>query len=624
MISGRSLRLYSAALPVLVVQALAPAPPVGLPLPVARLHDNLIPAGRLDGDRLALELDVVMAAWYPESPSGAAAHVAAFAEGGGDPVVPGPLIRIRQGTLVRVTLRNRLPDTLSVFGLHAHPAPALHPVVLPSGATREIEFTAGEPGTYFYWATAHPQYGLARQGEYSQLNGALVVDAAGGPPPADRIFLMSIRGGPPQPGAEPRVVMAMNGRSFPHTERLELRRNDTIAWRVINATAGPHPMHMHGFYYHIESRGDLLQDTAYAAADQPFVVTEHMRPGATMRIRFVPHEPGFWAFHCHFAFHSGGHLGLEPHEHYGEPAHLPHAMAGLVLVYHVQPDAHYRPPILHAPRPVRLLVKAAPDTTLAGQRLAFQLHETGAEPDTDSFALPSPPLILRRGEPVAITIVNRLREPTQVHWHGIELESYPDGIPGISGTPGRITPPIAPADSFTAIFAPPRAGTFIYHAHMNDGFQINLGLYGPLLVVDDEVPYDPSRDHIIMVGGGGRVSEDRLVPGLVNGTDTHEPVEMRAGQTHRLRLISIHPDEQLEWLLIGPDGAIGEWRAVAKDGAELPPNQRRTGPARLLSGAGETADFEFTPRAPGHYRMLVLTAPRAGPGWLLRVPIRVL
>jgi manganese oxidase len=39
-----------------------------------------------------------------------------------------------------------------------------------------------------------------------------------------------------------------------------------------------------------------------------------------------------------------------------------------------------------------------------------------------------PTLVLRRGEPVAITLVNRLSEATSIHWHGMELESYYDGV----------------------------------------------------------------------------------------------------------------------------------------------------------------------------------------------------
>jgi hypothetical protein len=50
-----------------------------------------------------------------------------------------------------------------------------------------------------------------------------------------------------------------------------------------------------------------------------------------------------------------------------------------------------------------------------------------------------------------------------------------------------------------------------------------------------------------------------------------------------------------------------EWRAVAKDGFELPPTQRRLAPARLVFSVGETYDFEFTPQATGTYRLRVRT-----------------
>jgi hypothetical protein len=39
---------------------------------------------------------------------------------------------------------------------------------------------------------------------------------------------------------------------------------------------------------------------------------------------------------------------------------------------------------------------------------------------------------LVRGEPVHITVLNRRAEPTSIHWHGIELDSYFDGVSGRS------------------------------------------------------------------------------------------------------------------------------------------------------------------------------------------------
>ena len=217
-------------------------------------------------------------------------------------------------------------------------------------------------------------------------------------------------------------------------------------------------------------------------------------------------------------------------------------------------------------------------------------------------------------------MVNHLTQPTAVHWHGIELQSYPDGVPDWSGAPGRLMPPIAPGDSFAAEFTPPRAGTFIYHTHMNELEQMHLGLYGPLIVLEPGTTFDPLTDHIAIVSPDGPESD--TTGGLLNGSKTPEPLVIRAGQTHRLRLINIHGDYRVLFTLEA-DGKPVEWRQLAKDGAAVAPGLSDPQPARLMTGPGETADFEIRPDSA---RDLVLSAwaPFAAPPWKLSWPIRVI
>src|SRR5690606_12614462 len=66
--------------------------------------------------------------------------------------------------------------------------------------------------------------------------------------------------------------------------------------------------------------------------------------------------------------------------------------------------------------------------------------------------VPGPTLVLTRDQPVEITLVNNLQEATAIHWHGMELESYYDGVHGWSGAGGRITPMIEPGGSFVVRF----------------------------------------------------------------------------------------------------------------------------------------------------------------------------
>jgi hypothetical protein len=87
-------------------------------------------------------------------------------------------------------------------------------------------------------------------------------------------------------------------------------------------------------------------------------------------------------------------------------------------------------------------------------------------------------------------VVNQLRQSTSVHWHGMELESYYDGVPGWGARGKELTPVIKPGGSFVVRFTPPRVGAFMYHTHLNDEAQISGGLYGPLIVVESAEKVD--------------------------------------------------------------------------------------------------------------------------------------
>lgn len=66
----------------------------------------------------------------------------------------------------------------------------------------------------------------------------------------------------------------------------------------------------------------------------------------------------------------------------------------------------------------------------------FVLQAGEAPPAADSIRIPGTPLVLTRGEPTQITVFNRLGVSLGVHWHGIEVESYFDGVPGVQWCAG--------------------------------------------------------------------------------------------------------------------------------------------------------------------------------------------
>jgi FtsP/CotA-like multicopper oxidase with cupredoxin domain len=225
-------------------------------------------------------------------------------------------------------------------------------------------------------------------------------------------------------------------------------------------------------------------------------------------------------------------------------------------------------------------------------------------------------LVLTRGEPVAITVVNHLRLPTAVHWHGIEVqESYVDGVPGWSGAMGRLAPAIAPGDSFIAAFTPDRAGTFIYHSHSNEEHQMAAGLYGALIVLEPGEIFDSTTERTFVIGANGRDQGH----GRINGLLEPAPVELLAGRTYRFRFVSINSGRRV-FVSLRSRAELAAWRGLAKDGAALPANQAIVQPARIAMGPGETADFEVTPAEPGSLELEVQTQVD---GWKMAVPINV-
>jgi FtsP/CotA-like multicopper oxidase with cupredoxin domain len=62
-------------------------------------------------------------------------------------------------------------------------------------------------------------------------------------------------------------------------------------------------------------------------------------------------------------------------------------------------------------------------------------------------------------------VVNRTDESTAIHWHGIELESYFDGVAGFSGIEKRLSPVIAPRDSFEALHTAASRDVHASHAY---------------------------------------------------------------------------------------------------------------------------------------------------------------
>ncbi|MGH7544075.1 MAG: multicopper oxidase domain-containing protein [Gemmatimonadota bacterium] len=605
----------SLALPIVTLAALLlPSPAMGQ----ARIlpNDNRQPAGWLADGVLTLRLEAREGMWHPLGFDRDGIRIGAFAEAGGPLQIPGPLIRVAVGTEVRTTVHNELGKPLAVFGLGAERGFAGDSVLVEPDGVAEFAFLAEEPGTYYYLGrTRNDTPDPAWTGS---LHGAIVVD----PPDhqvdsGDRVFVISTWftfDTTNFSDLSSDAVITANGLAWPYSKVVAVAQSDSLEWRWINMTPLDHPMHLHGFHFRVDARGDGVRDTLYAPERRQLAVTEHVGPGHTATTVWSPDRSGNWIFHCHMLSH------MSTEEIFNSPlteraaihGHDAQHMMGLLVVgIRVRPSG---PPSEEpdVARKLRLLIRSRPEVYGENPGYAYVLGGSPEELDPDALPVPGPPLVLVKGQRVAITLVNDSHEPAAVHWHGIELESYPDGVPGWSGSGERVLPAIPPGDSLTVRFTPPRAGTFMYHSHFNEMQQTASGLYGPIVVLEPGATFDPETDRVLVFSDGGPWSsfldQAAIPPTLLNGRLDPEPLELRAGTTYRFRLINILTETGMSMGLLEAEEPV-EWRAIAKDGADLPPTLATLRSARLEFMPGEIHDFEFTPEAPGE---LVLAFGKGG------------
>ncbi len=630
-----------------VLAAADAAPRAAMPRVVP--NANIQRAGVLRDGVLTVTLDAESVLWARDGANRPPMTIEAFSEPGKAPLVPGPLLRVPARTTIRLSIHNALSKPLTLLvpaAIRGEPARrAVDSGLVEPGTTKLFIIQASVPGNYVYHATlpTGQSRGLAIQG---LLGGALVVDSAGGAaPPKDRVFVImetpdSAWDATVDTVRQPlgmveleRFEFTINGHSWPNTERVHATAGDTLHWRILNASGDRHPMHLHGSFFRVDAFSTAGGEAPLFPGQ--FVVTQLMLRYSTMSITWVADRPGNWLFHCHYALHLQP-TGLAPADDDSDMRDM-RDMTGLALGTIVAPRPGVSSAGAPSANPRRLRLVAVEDAAAPGEHIRvpsmhFVLDDGGRTAGAGRDI--SPELDLVRGEPVAVTIVNHLPQATSVHWHGIEVQdSYVDGVPGFSGEGKHLSPAIAPGDSFVARFAPPRAGTFIYHAHVDELREQLAGLMGAL-VVREPGAESSADDHVLFIQSS-RLVDDATTPLQINGTSTPDTVVLRAGRVARFRMINLaslaHTTILLGVVLTAaadgvdaalPTAPVEQWRVLAKDGFSLPTDAQAPRPARQGIAMGETYDFAYTPASPGMLRLVIVKSdpPRQT---FMTIPVRV-
>ena len=125
-----------------------------------------------------------------------------------------------------------------------------------------------------------------------------------------------------------------------------------------------------------------------------------------------------------------------------------------------------------------------------------------------------------------------------------------------------------------------------------------------------------THERIIILGGDGPGG----APGRINGRLHPDTMRMTLGTTYRIRVIDIMPDWTIRVAMTREDSMV-HWKALAKDGAELPVRAQVIQPAAFVTGPEQTMDFEYRPTTRG--LLLFQVRHRVDNNWKTQLPILV-
>ncbi len=223
--------------------------------------------------------------------------------------------------------------------------------------------------------------------------------------------------------------------------------------------------------------------------------------------------------------------------------------------------------------------------------------------------VPGPELRVREGDLVRVILTNHLPVPTTIHWHGVELNYKMDGVPGVTQEA------VQPGQTFTYEFIASPAGTRMYHAHQDTNAQIELGLFGALIILPRTGPtYDLERTIIL------RERALDFTPDVAQGAQTVRNADSGNGRGGALQYdlflidgkagtaippIRVKPNQRVLLRMINLGNLVHSmhlhghtFTIVATDGNPVPPGGRLRKDTVLI-GPGERYDVEVITNNPG-------------------------
>tara|TARA_R110000823_G_scaffold311718_2_gene437766 strand:- start:178465 stop:180744 length:2280 start_codon:yes stop_codon:yes gene_type:complete len=133
---------------------------------------------------------------------------------------------------------------------------------------------------------------------------------------------------------------------------------------------------------------------------------------------------------------------------------------------------------------------------------------------TVNGSIPGPTLEFTEGEQAIIHVINKMDVETSIHWHGILLPNFQDGVPYLT------TPPIKAGTTFTYNFPINHSGTYWYHSHTM--LQEQSGVFGSIVIQPKEKALDYDKELVLMLSDWTNEKPKDVMRTLKRGSEWYE------------------------------------------------------------------------------------------------------
>lgn len=130
---------------------------------------------------------------------------------------------------------------------------------------------------------------------------------------------------------------------------------------------------------------------------------------------------------------------------------------------------------------------------------------------TVNGSIPGPTLEFTEGEYAVIYVKNEMSVETSIHWHGLILPNFFDGVPYLT------TPPIEPGHTQKYEFPIKQSGTYWYHSHTM--LQEQSGVFGSIVIQPKEQILEYDKELVLMLSDWTNEKPKNVLRNLKRGNE---------------------------------------------------------------------------------------------------------